>query len=138
MKLPTTLIGIPGANDGLLEPLLDQVGVDVVGGAGGATAEPQVAVVVKVEVGVAEEVAVALEHVEQLFGRVLVHRLDLRRHVVVHDEERYLQDEHVGQSVPRIVSTTVTGRYNKLSKRCPRSVTDRMSEKSILGTEAYF
>ena len=94
VKLPTTLIGIPGANDGLLEPLLDQVGVDVVGGAGGATAEPQVAVVVKVEVGVAEEVAVALEHVQQLFGRVLVHRFDLRRHVVVHHEERYLKDEH--------------------------------------------
>ena len=87
MKLTTTLNSIPGANDGLLEPLLDQVGVDVVGGAGGATAVPQVAVVVKVEVGVAEKVAVPLEHVEQLLGGVLVHRLDLRRHVVVHDEE---------------------------------------------------
>ena len=95
MKLTTTLNSIPGANDGLLEPLLDQVGVNIVGGAGGAAAVPQVAVVVKVEVGVAEKVAVALEHVEQLLRCVLVHRLHLRRHVVVHDEERYLQVEHV-------------------------------------------
>ena len=66
-------LSVPGAHDSLLEPLLDQVGVNIVGGAGGAAAVPQVAVVVKVEVGVAEEVAIALEQVEQLFGGVLVH-----------------------------------------------------------------
>ena len=47
--------------------------MNIVGGAGCAAAVPQVAVVVKVEVGVAEEVAIALEQVEQLFGGVLVH-----------------------------------------------------------------
>ena len=66
-------LSVPGAHDSLLEPMLDQVGVNIVGGAGGAAAVPQVAVVVKVEVGVAEEVAIALEQVEQLFGGVLVH-----------------------------------------------------------------
>ena len=100
-KLKTLNSSIPGAHDGLLEPLLDQVGVDVVGGAGGATAVPQVSMVIEVEVGVTEEVAVALEHVEQLFGRVLVHRLYLRRHVVVHHEERYLEGEHCGGSLHR-------------------------------------
>ena len=100
-KLKTLNSSIPGAHDGLLEPLLDQVGVDVVGGAGGATAVPQVSMVIEVEVGVTEEVAVALEHVEQLLRCVLVHGLHFGRHVVVHHEERYLEGEHCGGSLHR-------------------------------------
>ena len=70
-------------DDGLLEPLLDEVGVDVVAGAGRV---PGVAV----QTAVAKTVAKILEYLEELLRGVLVDGEDLRRLEVVHNEKRLL------------------------------------------------
>jgi len=70
-------------DDGLLEALLDEVGVDVVAGAGRV---PGVAV----QTAVAKTVAKILEYLEELLRGVLVDGEDLRRLEVVHNEKRLL------------------------------------------------
>ena len=76
-----------GTDDGLLEPLLQETGVDVVGGTGDHVGVEELVVVqVVVEVGVPKEVDELVVYLVQLFGGVLKHPEDLSRLHVVHYE----------------------------------------------------
>jgi hypothetical protein len=67
-RLPT----IFGADDGLLETLLTEVGVNVVGRAGRVTS-------LGIETGIPEQVAEVLENVQQLLGSILEDSQHLER-----------------------------------------------------------
>ncbi len=68
IRLPT----IFGADDGLLETLLTEVGVNIVGRAGRVTS-------LGIETGIPEQVAEVLENVQQLLGSILEDSQHLER-----------------------------------------------------------
>ena len=84
-------------DDGLLEALLDEVGVDVVAGAGRV---PGVAV----QTAVAKTVAKILEYLEELLRGVLVDGEDLRRLEVVHNEKRLLGIRLIAPKEEKIIT----------------------------------